>query len=121
MWGDNLPQGLRTYSRRHWRQMQDVDNERFRTLFEPALRLLASAHEPVSLESLSSWSGASLVSLREVIVAWRQFLTESQIDGERRYSVYHASFRDFLPQEGVELQPSHARIAQTILDMIRRV
>lgn len=115
---DELPLGLSAYYQRHWRQMRNVDRERFETLFEPALRLLATAREPVSLSAVVEWSGASPGALREVIGAWRPFLTESFVQGEKCYAVYHASFRDFLAQEGVGLRPSHLRIAETALAKI---
>jgi hypothetical protein len=115
---DELPLGLSAYYQRHWRQMREMDRERFEFLFEPALRLLATAREPVSLNALSQWSGASPAMLREVIEAWRPFLTENVAQGEKRYALYHASFRDFLAQEGVGLQPSHLRIIETALAKI---
>lgn len=115
---DELPLGLSAYYQRHWRQMRNVERERFETLFEPALRLLATAREPVSLSALTEWSGASPGALREVIGAWRPFLTESVVQGEKSFAVYHASFRDFLAQEGVGLRPSHQRIAETALAKI---
>lgn len=115
---DDLPRGLRDYYQRHWRQMRHMDRERFDTLFEPALRLLATAREPVGLDTLSEWSQASPARLREVIESWRPFLTESAIVGEKRYAIYHASFRDFLAQEGAGLQSSHLRIAEAALAKI---
>lgn len=115
---DDLPLGLSAYYQRHWRQMRSVDRERFEMLYEPALRLLATTREPVSLTALAEWSGASPGALREVIEARRPFLTESVVQGEKRYAVYHASFRDFLAQDGVGLRPLHERIVETALAKI---
>lgn len=118
---DHLPKGLRAYYQRHWRQMRDVDRQQFEDLFEPALRLLASAREPVSLELLAEWTRTSLYRVSEVVSAWRQFLTEQRVNKTKCYAIYHASFRDFLSQEGVGLKPSHLRIAQTAISKIKGV
>jgi hypothetical protein len=52
-------------------------------------------------------------------IDWRPFLNEQRSDaGEPLYRVYHASFQDFLTEEGVGLTPYHKRIAETALRKI---
>jgi hypothetical protein len=54
-----------------------------------------------------------------VIRDWRPFLNEAPAEtGEPLYRVYHASFQEFLAEEGVGLQPYHERIAMTALRKI---
>jgi hypothetical protein len=118
----NLPKGLREYYQRHWRMMRAHDVHRFESIYEPVLRILATVREPVSLGSLEEWTEVQPARIREVIREWRAFLNEMpSSDSESLYRVYHASFQDFLAEEGVGLKPSHERIARVALDKITGV
>jgi hypothetical protein len=115
----DLPKGLREYYERHWRTMRTKDQHRFETIYEPVLRLLATVREPVSLTAIEEWAKIDPPRLREVIREWRAFLNElPSSSGEKLYRVYHASFQDFLAEEGVGLRPWHQRIAETALEKI---
>lgn len=98
-----LPTGLQGYYERHWQYMRGKDTEAWFKYKLPILRVLAAVKEPVSIDMIEKFSG---VRERERIIAalqkeeWGQFL---QIEGtsskDRRYSLYHASFRDFLSKK----------------------
>ena len=114
-----LPRGLRAYYERHWRTMRAADQARFEQIYEPVLRILATVREPVEIAQVESWTHVAHARIREVIREWRPFLNETTSAGRRPlYRVYHASFQDFLAEEGVGLQPSHERIALSALAKI---
>jgi hypothetical protein len=115
----DLPSGLRAYYQRHWRTMRAQDQDRFERVYEPVLRILATVREPVTLSAVQEWTGLEYPRIREVIRDWRPFLNEAPAEtGEPLYRVYHASFQEFLAEEGVGLQPYHERIAMTALRKI---
>jgi hypothetical protein len=115
----NLPRGLRTYYQRNWRTMRAQDQDRFERIYEPVLRILATVREPVTLSAVEEWTNLEPARIREVIRDWRPFLNETpSATGEPLYRVYHASFQDFLAEEGIGLQPYHERIAMTALAKI---
>ncbi len=115
----DLPKGLRAYYQRHWRLMREQDQDRFERIYEPVLRILATVREPVALESIQEWTQVEPARIRDVVRDWRPFLNElgSAADGPL-YRVYHASFQEFLAEEGVGLKPYHQRIAETALRKI---
>ena len=115
----DLPKGLRAYYQRHWRTMRAQDQDRFERVYEPVLRILATVREPVTLSAVQEWTSVEYPRIREVIRDWRPFLNEAPAEtGEPLYRVYHASFQEFLAEEGVGLQPYHERIAMTALRKI---
>ena len=115
----DLPKGLREYYQRHWRTMRSQDVQRFESIYEPVLRVLATVREPVSLRAIEEWTTVNPARVRDVIREWRPFLNEvPSASGENLFRVYHASFQDFLAEEGVGLQPWHQRIAEVALRKI---
>jgi len=115
----DLPKGLRAYYLRHWRTMRAQDQDRFERIYEPVLRILATVREPVTLSAVQEWTSIEYPRIREVIRDWRPFLNEAPAEsGEPLYRVYHASFQEFLAEEGVGLQPYHERIAMIALRKI---
>jgi hypothetical protein len=107
-----LPTGLQGYYDRHWRLMHGDNMEEWFNYKLPILMVLAAVKEPVSIEMIEEFSG---VRDRKRVTAalqkeqWGQFL---QVEGatakDKRYSLYHASFRDFLAkkdelEEGVSI------------------
>jgi hypothetical protein len=115
----DLPAGLRAYYERHWRTMRAQDQQRFESIYEPVLRLLATAREPVAVANVAEWAQIDPARVLDVIRDWRPFLNEQPgPNGDKLYRVYHASFQDFLAEEGIGLKPSHERIADTALRKI---
>jgi hypothetical protein len=121
-----LPQGLRDYYRRHWRDMKSANEERFRRYEQPVVCLLATAREPVSVGSVVEWTAKfwtnrgwvaqalDPLGVKAVLDDWWEFLDEATVDGERRYGVYHTSFQDFLAEE-IGLVAFHETIGQAAL------
>lgn len=125
----NLPQGLKSYYRRHWNDMRSVDQEHFRKYQQPVVCLLATAREPVSVAQLVDWTmsfwkrqewdtrALDPFAVKDVLTAWREFLDAERLDGEETYRVYHSSFRDFLADE-IGLIPYHETIGTAALTKI---
>jgi hypothetical protein len=113
-----LPAGLRSYYRAHWRTMKATDLERFEKFYEPIVCYLAAAREPASVDQLAQWTGLDARRVREVIGAWLEFLDEVHDPEGTRYRIYHASFRDFL-QEEVGLADFHRAIGRFALDKLQ--
>jgi len=115
----DLPEGLRAYYEQHWRIMRDRDQDRFEGIYEPVLRILATVHEPVSVDAVEEWTKVKPARIRDVIRDWRPFLNENRSQsGKLLYRIYHASFQDFLAEEGIGLKPSHEKIA---LNALRKI
>lgn len=115
----DLPRGLRAYYQRHWRTMRAQDQDRFERIYEPVLRILATVREPVTVAAVEEWTKVEPARVRDVIRDWRPYLNEEHsATGEPLYRVYHASFQDFLAEEGGGLTPYHEKIAMTALAKI---
>jgi hypothetical protein len=122
----NLPQGLRAYYRRHWREMRSNDEDRFARYEQPVLCLLATVREPVSLAELITWTkqlwsrrrwhpeDVNTALVKDVLAAWREFLNVDVTMAVPRYRVYHASFQDFLREE-IGLNEYHEAISNAAL------
>lgn len=96
---EELPKGLTQYYRRHWRQMQIAEHEKFDDLYAPIVCMLAVVREPVTVEQLSKWTGKEAGQIRHALRQWREFLEEDDLGGERTYRVYHTSFKDFMGEQ----------------------
>lgn len=114
----NLPLGLQAYYQRHWRAMRDVEPERFESIYEPVLRMLATVREPVSSKYVAEVTGLDRTRVREVVNAWVEFLNVNREMDDERYRVYHLSFQEFLAAEGEGLLPSHSRIVRLATNKI---
>ena len=101
---EGLPAGLDDYYAQTWNACRKDDRGERRadwdTLYAPLLAALTAAQEPVTQEQLAAWAGIN-ASPYEVLYLlesqWRPFLMEyNGADGDVRYSLYHASLRDFV-------------------------
>jgi Swt1-like HEPN len=97
---DSLPQGLMAYYEDHWRRMGMLD--RPLPMHKVAIvYFLAELREPVSRRSLAELCGEKAVAVQMVLDEWQQFLRETQLESETRYSIYHQSFSDFLYRKDI--------------------
>lgn len=97
---DNLPQGLMAYYEDHWRRMGMLD--RPLPMHKVAIvYFLAELREPVSRRFLAELCGEKSLTVQMVLDEWQQFLRETQIESETRYSIYHQSFSDFLDRKDI--------------------
>jgi AAA ATPase domain len=108
-----LPRGLTNYYQRHWRDMKDVNPDRFATFQRPVLCFLAISREPVTLAQLAQWTLLEPGDVAQVIRAWREFLNEDA----GTYRIYHRSFAEFL-NDHENLRYYHDRIVEAALAKI---
>lgn len=121
---ERLPFGLAGYYADHWRHMgmasAPLPRVKIRIVY-----ILSEVRQPVSRRLISEFATDPLTqvdefSVQEVLDAWKQFLHEQPDPEGIRYSVYHASFRDFLNRKdivqaaGVTIKDINALIADTL-------
>lgn len=97
---EQFPQGLQGYYDFHFQDMGMYD----KPLPEAKIKLvyiLGEVRQPVSREKLCNFSGEDGRTVQSVLNEWMQFLHEYDQYSPRRYSVYHASFRDFLHRQDI--------------------
>lgn len=82
--------------------------------------VLSEAREPISQRLLAKFTGIAEYKLPPVLKEWPQFLRLQKIQEEPRYSVYHASFSDFLNEQakdsGVDLEEINRRMGDNLAD-----
>lgn len=96
---EQFPQGLQGYYDFHWRRMgmtaKPLPVEKIKVVY-----ILGEVREPVSRRKICDFSGEDKYAVQQVLNEWKQFLHEL-IKEEKRYSVYHSSFRDFLHRKDI--------------------
>ncbi|WP_375490807.1 ATP-binding protein [uncultured Nostoc sp.] len=96
---EQFPQGLQGYYEFHWRRMgmtaDPLPVEKIKIVY-----ILGEVREPVSRRKICNFSGEDEYAVQQVLNEWKQFLHELMKE-EKRYSVYHASFRDFLHRQDI--------------------
>jgi hypothetical protein len=126
-----LPTGLKGYYEAHWQRMQGTDDEVWFKYKLPVLMALAAAEAPVTIDMIQAFSG---VQERARVVAllqegqWGQFLHKEEVPSstQNRYSIYHASFREFLAKKeeikeaGVNFIDAKRRINASYRSRLRR-
>jgi hypothetical protein len=97
---ENFPQGLGSYYDFHWRRMGmdaiPLPVEKIKIVY-----FLGEVREPVSRRKICDFAGEEEYTVQQVLTEWQQFLHELIKESEKRYSVYHSSFRDFLHRQDI--------------------
>jgi hypothetical protein len=121
---EGLPSGLAGYYDDHWRRMgmtaKPLPRAKIRIVY-----ILSEVRQPVSRRLISEFATDQTMqvddlTVQEVLDEWRQFLHEQPGQEDIRYSVYHASFRDFLNRKdivraaGVTIKAINALIADNL-------
>jgi TIR domain-containing protein len=95
-----LPAGLEGYYRDHWLRMgmdeRPPPEERLRIVY-----VLAELVGQATTRLIARFSGCSVVQVQSVLRDWSQFLHKEGQGEAAKYSIYHASFRDFLMQQDI--------------------
>ncbi|AFY83875.1 ATP-binding protein [Oscillatoria acuminata] len=116
---DSLPFGLKRYYQKHWLLMgmntDPLPIDKIRIIY-----VLSESPEPVSRPLLAELAGLSKSRVRSVLEEWEQFLRFQTIEREKCYSVYHASFSDFLNEQaedsGIDLEDINRRMGDNLAD-----
>lgn len=121
---DRLPAGLVGYYDDHWRHM-GMTTKPLPRLKLRIIYVLCEARQPLSRKLLTDFAGdaelpADELQVQEVLDDWRQFLLDDLTPEYTRYSLYHASFREFLHRKdivqaaGVTIERVNALIADNL-------
>ncbi|NEP62994.1 MAG: hypothetical protein F6K31_39805, partial [Symploca sp. SIO2G7] len=97
---EKLPIGLEGYYEDHWQHMGMTK----KPLPKPKLKIiyvLVEVGHPVSPHLISEVARENRLTVQEVLDEWKQFLLEQNIEEQTCYSVYHASFSDFLHRKDI--------------------
>jgi len=97
----DIPVGLQNYYDDHWQRMRGQDEDAWFKDKLPVVMALTVVEEPVSIDLIQDFSGVrDRPRIRDVLHQWAQFLHEEESEYEGRlqkhYSVYHASFHEFI-------------------------
>lgn len=100
---DHLPYGLQGYYEDQWRRMgmmtDPLPRKKIRILY-----VLSEIREPISRSLIMQFAGEEdldVMAVQCILDEWRPFLAVHEIDGERRYSLFHRTFRDFLHRKDI--------------------
>lgn len=116
---DQLPIGLQGYYEDHWQRM----GMRTKPIPQTKLRIIYTICEvqtSVSRGLIADFAGENEIIVQEVLDEWAQFLHKKVTTEDTRYSLYHASFQDFLRRKdivqaaGIELKDIHQSIANNL-------
>jgi hypothetical protein len=126
---EQLPVGLSGYYHMHWEVMKKRWVPSLWHKHESAVRCLALMQSPVSPTMLLELAGEkNLPGVDESLVLrvftdWREFLNEqwNRQYREKRYYIYHDTFREFLEHEGPSLTPLAQSIDQNQLALLRQI
>ena len=89
-----LPQGLQNYYQTHWERMKMNDSsEKMRVMI---LFILVEIGTPISGEMLFEIVNEDECDVDDILNEWIEYLKPQTIDEDIYYSIYHASFLDFL-------------------------
>ncbi|WP_281349475.1 AAA family ATPase [Sodalinema gerasimenkoae] len=116
-----LPQGLQEYYQTHWVRMgMERAERRMRVM---VLFVLVEIGAAVPAQVLADVLDEDILHVQKVLnKEWREYLKLQPEDGEDCYSIYHASFLDFLNGK-VELKPTRklfCEVNQRIADYQER-
>jgi serine/threonine-protein kinase len=117
---ESFPQGLQGYYDFHWRMgmtANPLPENKIKIVF-----ILAEVKQPVSRQQICDFSGEDALTVQLVLNEWKEFLHELLKENQKHYSVYHASFRDFLyrkdilEETGLTIPGIHLLIAKDLLN-----
>lgn len=114
-----LPQGLEKYYEDHWQRMgmnaEPPPETKLKIVY-----IMGETRQPVSRKLISDYAKEKEITVQNVLNEWKQFLHEQRIENQTCYSIYHASFLDFLHRQDivqaarVEIRNINAMIANSL-------
>ncbi|MDJ0734764.1 MAG: NACHT domain-containing protein [Nostocaceae cyanobacterium] len=94
-----LPDGLQDYYQQHWVRMgMDEKPQESKVIF---LFILVEIGTSIPCEMIAEIAGVDEYDVQSVLDDWVEYLKTQDIDGDICYSIYHASFLDFLKNKKV--------------------
>ncbi len=89
-----LPDGLQDYYQNHWVRMGMEAKPG--QLIEIVLYILLEIDTPIPCEMIAGIAGVDECDAAQVVDEWVEYLKKQQVGGKICYTIYHASFLDFL-------------------------
>jgi hypothetical protein len=97
---NRLPVGLQNYYEDHWSRMKMMASPPLKVKLK-IIYILCEVVKSVSRQLIADFGSEDEATVQKVLDDWSQFLHKNEVDGERRFSLYHESFRDFLRQKDI--------------------
>ena len=91
---NQLPQGLQDYYQTHWNRMKMNDSSKKMKVM--ILFILVEIGTPISGEMMFDIVNEDECDVDDILNEWIEYLKPQTIDEDICYSIYHASFLDFL-------------------------
>ena len=89
-----LPDGLQEYYQNHWVRMGlEANTER---LMEMVLYILLEIERAIPCETIAGIANMDECDVKAVLDEWVEYLKQQKVDEDICYTIYHASFLDFL-------------------------
>ncbi|MEM9544097.1 MAG: helix-turn-helix transcriptional regulator [Cyanobacteria bacterium P01_E01_bin.42] len=92
-----LPDGLQVYYQNHWTRMKmdDIQQE----IKVIVLFILLEIGTPIPCDMVAEISGEDEAEVQRILDEWVEYLRPQTVEKEECYSIYHASFLDFLKKK----------------------
>ncbi|WP_375496259.1 ATP-binding protein [uncultured Nostoc sp.] len=94
---DIYPPNLQLYYQNHWGKM-NLATSKQQTMALQVLNILVQ-EQSISIEAIAERLDTDEYEIKVILDKWREFLHLESIAAEIHYSIYHASFRDWLRQQ----------------------
>ena len=94
-----LPDGLQDYYQVHWVRMGMDEKPQELKVF--ILFILVEIGTPIPCEMIAAITEQDEYDVQSVLDEWVEYLKPQDLEGENCYSIYHASFLDFLKAKRV--------------------
>ncbi|MEH2295547.1 NACHT domain protein [Nostoc sp.] len=94
-----LPDGLQEYYQVHWQRMGMDEKPQEVKVF--ILFILVEIGTPIPSEMIAAIAEQDNYDVQVVLDEWVEYLKSQNLEGENCYSIYHASFLDFLKAKRV--------------------
>ncbi|MDY7023474.1 MAG: NACHT domain-containing protein, partial [Cyanobacteriota bacterium] len=92
----DLPQGLQEYYQTHWVRMGMEERQ---PLMVMVLFILVEIGTPIPCGMIAEISDTDEADVGEILERWREYLIVQEIESETCWTLYHASFLQFLSQK----------------------
>lgn len=89
-----LPDGLQDYYDQHWKLMKMDDAAKETKVI--VLFILVEIGTPITCELIAEIAEQDEYDVEQILDEWVEYVTKKEIEDEICYSIYHASFLDFL-------------------------
>ena len=115
-----LPDGLQEYYQNHWVRMGLEAKPG--QLMESVLYILLEIKTAIPCEIIAGIAEVDECDVKAVLDEWVEYLKNQNVDGEICYSIYHASFLDFLKtkREMDSKRKLFKEVNQRIVDYLKR-